>query len=301
MRLLWLPEVLRAAGLTVREVDGWRTRGSDHWGPIRGIICHATAGSRTSTDAGEISVLVNGSATAPGPIAQLYLSRSGTWYVVASGLCYHSLWGWAGPNKDNSNSTLLGIEAQHDNRDEPWAQAQYQSYVTGTAALVRKLGIPVARVAGHKEHQPWPPPAGQTSTKSDPTFDMTVFRARVSAALTTKEADMPLTDEDVKRVAHAVNDFRWPSTGLTLYSHARDAAGAATQARNDVAVVLAELRAMAGTDWVNEQQIIDGVLAGLGGKPATEAAAALLAVLGPERSAALAAALAAAVPDPGAA
>jgi hypothetical protein len=26
MRLLWLPAVLRAAGLTVREYPGWRTR-----------------------------------------------------------------------------------------------------------------------------------------------------------------------------------------------------------------------------------------------------------------------------------
>ncbi|MEW2474600.1 N-acetylmuramoyl-L-alanine amidase [Micromonospora gifhornensis] len=179
MRLLWLPEVLRAAGLTVHEYDGWRTRGSDQWGPIRGITCHATAGSATSTDAGELRVLVTGSTSAPPPIAQLYLSRSGQWWVVASGRCNHNLVGWAGPNKDLGNSALLGIEAQNDNRGQAWPQAQYESYVRGVAALVERLGIPVGRVAGHKEHQP--AGYGKSSTKSDPTFDMAKFRRDVAA------------------------------------------------------------------------------------------------------------------------
>jgi hypothetical protein len=184
MRLLWLPEVLRAAGLTVHEVDGWRDRGSSSWGPIEGIICHATAGSRTSTDAGEINVLVNGRPGLPGPIAPLYLSRSGAWHVIASGRCNHALVGWAGPLKGWGNSNLLGVEAQHSNTSaEPWSPVQYDSYVRGVAALVRKIGKPVARVAGHKEHQPWPAPSWTTSTKSDPTFDMTRFRAQVSGLL----------------------------------------------------------------------------------------------------------------------
>jgi hypothetical protein len=178
-RLLWLPEVLRAAGLTVHEYDGWRTRGSDSWGPIRGITIHATAGSSTSTDAGELRVLVTGSTSAPPPIAQLYLSRSGAWWVVASGRCNHNLVGWAGPNKGLGNSALLGIEAQNDNRGQGWPTAQYESYVRGVAALATRLGIPVSRVAGHKEHQP--AGYGKASTKTDPTFDMDRFRRAVAA------------------------------------------------------------------------------------------------------------------------
>lgn len=204
MRLLWLPDVLRSAGLVVHEVDGWRDRGSSSWGPIEGIICHATAGSRTSTDAGEINVLVNGRPGLSGPIAQLYLSRTGHWHVIASGRSNHALTGWAGPNQGLGNSALLGVEAQHDNRDEPWTSVQYDSYARGVAALTRKLAIPVARVAGHKEHQPWPPPSGQTSTKSDPTFDMAAFRSRVSAELSAPaKEDEVLTKEQAEQLAAA--------------------------------------------------------------------------------------------------
>jgi hypothetical protein len=175
MRLTWLPAVLRGAGLTVHEYAGWRTRGSTSWGPIRGITCHHTAGSRNSTDADELRVLVKGSLSAPPPIAQLYLSRSGQWWVVASGCCNHNLVGWGGPNEGLGNSQLIGIEAQHSGGTEPWTEVQYRSYVRGVAALVRHLEVPVSRVAGHKEHQP--------GAKSDPTFNMDAFRAAVRAVL----------------------------------------------------------------------------------------------------------------------
>ena len=181
MRALWLPTVLRNAGLTVHEVSGWKTRGADSWGPIRGITCHHTAGSRNSTDAGEIKVLVDGRAGLPGPIAQLYLSRDGDWHVIASGHCNHNKTGWGGPNKGYGNDSLLGVEAQHSGAGETWTAVQYDSYVRGVAALVNHQAsgwdVSVARVAGHKEHQP--------GDKSDPTFNMDTFRARV--ATMTKE------------------------------------------------------------------------------------------------------------------
>ncbi|MEU0081356.1 N-acetylmuramoyl-L-alanine amidase [Micromonospora tulbaghiae] len=181
-RLLWLPQVLRAAGLTVHEVDGrehdgetWRTRGSSTYDP-RGIICHATAGSATSTDAGEIRVLLKGSTSAPPPIAQLYLSRSGAWHVVASGRCNHALQGWGGPLKGYGNTNLIGIEAQNDNRGQPWPDVQLDAYQRGVAAICKHMGWKAGRVAAHREHQP--------GAKSDPSgIDMDQFRARVTAIL----------------------------------------------------------------------------------------------------------------------
>ena len=195
MRALWMPDVLRAAGLTVHGVSGWRNRGQESWGPIRGITIHETRGSRTSSDAGEIRVLTEGSQTAPAPISQLYLSRTGDWHVVASGLCFHNLTGWGGGNKGLGNDALLGIEAQHA-LGEPWTDRQYRSYVTGVAALVRHLGIPVSRVVGHKEHQP--------GDKSDPGFDMDKFRRDVAAAL--EGDDMPSAEEVAKAVLNAAVD-----------------------------------------------------------------------------------------------
>lgn len=199
MRALWLPQVLRAAGLTVHEVPGWKTRGRDSWGPVRGITCHHTAGSRTSSDAGELNVLINGRVGLAGPIAQLYLSRSGDWHVVASGHCNHNLVGWDGPNEGYGNDALLGIEAQHSGGSEPWTERQYDSYVRGVAALVRHKAdgwnVSVSRVAGHKEHQP--------GAKNDPSFDMGNFRTRVLAEINDWEDEM--TEADKKWMTGQIN------------------------------------------------------------------------------------------------
>ncbi|MBX6748548.1 MAG: N-acetylmuramoyl-L-alanine amidase [Micromonosporaceae bacterium] len=187
MRLLWLPEVLRAAGLAVSTYPGWETRGSSSWGPLRGIVCHATAGARNSSDAAEMRVLwETGSVTAPVPISQLYLSRSGQWTVGATGLCYHVLIGQRGPHRGYGNSALIGIEAANDNRGEPWPAVQVDAYIRGVAAICRYMGWSADVVVGHREHQ---------NDKSDPVgIDMNDFRQRVAALLaggpSGQEADM---------------------------------------------------------------------------------------------------------------
>lgn len=171
-RFLWLADVLRAAGLTVHEYDGWKTRGSSTYGPVTGIVCHGTGGSLVSTDAGELrTIAITGSNTATAPIAQLYLSRSGEWWVVASGTCTGVQTGTAGPLKGLSDDSVLQIEAQHTG-GEPWSDVQYNSYVRGVAALVAHqapdYSLAISRVVGHYEHQP--------RDKTDPWFDMAAFR-----------------------------------------------------------------------------------------------------------------------------
>jgi hypothetical protein len=229
VRLLWLPEVLRAAGLTVREVDGWQSRGSDEWGPIVGITCHATAG--TGTDAQEINVLLNGSTSAPPPIAQLFLNRAGVWHVVASGRCNHNLSGWAGPNEGHGNRSLIGVEAANDNVGEQWPPAQLDSYQRGVAALCRRLGVPAARVAAHHEHQPFPPPPGETSTKTDPRgINMGDFRARVAALVTGEDDDMPTADEIANAVMAELDAGNDTSVRGALHAAHAGAATAAARA-----------------------------------------------------------------------
>lgn len=287
-RLLWLPEVLRAAGLTVHEVSGWRERGSSSWSP-RGIIVHETRGSRTSTDAGEIRVLLNGSATAPPPIAQLYLSRSGEWHVIASGRCNHALTGWAGPFKGVGNSGLLGIEAQHA-AGEPWTDRQYDSYVRGVAAIKRRTGW---GMAGHKEHQPGG--YGKSSVKTDPSFNMNTFRRDVDALIA-----KGLTGVSAKDVVEGLTTrMDWRSAGVARLAEAKGMSAKdtrvlvemtweqATLGRDMLLEVLANQQTMLGKDWVDEQQIIDGVLAGLGAKDLDDVAAALRAALGDPRAAEL--------------
>ncbi|WP_435585826.1 peptidoglycan recognition protein family protein [Micromonospora aurantiaca (nom. illeg.)] len=291
-RLLWLPQVLRAAGLTVHEVDGWRTRGSSTYDP-RGVICHATAGSSTSTDAGEIRVLLEGSTSAPPPIAQLYLSRSGAFHVVASGRCNHSLQGWGGPLKGYGNTNLIGIEAQNDNRGQPWPDVQLDAYQRGVAAICQHMGWKAGRVAAHREHQP--------GAKSDPSgIDMDQFRARVTAILAGEDdEDMPSAEQIVAALLAA--DLNYTGSGSkslplrtllrNLHQQQHGPAFADWQATKDTESIKANLAALAvatgklpamisaeGTnpaelaealaallrsDDVDEQAIVAGVLAGL--------------------------------------
>jgi hypothetical protein len=185
-RLTWLASELRDAGLRVVEVDGWQTRGSTDFSPV-GVTWHATAGSRKATAEGEVGVILNGSATAPPPIAQIMLWRDGTLYVCASGRCNHNKVGWDGPNKGLGNTKLIGIEMSNDNKGEPWPEVQLDAARRATAVIMRKLGAdPMRRLAAHYEHQPYATrPPGETSTKSDPYgVDMTKERPRVAALMT---------------------------------------------------------------------------------------------------------------------
>lgn len=191
MRLLWLADVLRDAGLQVVEVDGWKSRGSDSYGPVRGLVCHETRGSATSSDSGEINVLVNGRVGLSGPISQLYLSRTGVWHVVASGTCHHVKTGWGGAHAGYGNDSLIGVEAAHA-ESEDWALKPQQSiaYVLGVAAICSHMDWPVDRVVGHKEHQP--------GDKPDPEFSMGTFRTLVDTQI--KENAMPSLDDIAKAV-----------------------------------------------------------------------------------------------------
>lgn len=194
-RFLWLPDVLRAAGLTVVEYPGWRTRGLDRTRTTVGIVCHGTGGSLTSTDAGEIrTIAVTGSATAAAPIAELYQSRTGTWFVLASGVCTGVKTGTGGPLKGHGDASVLQVEAQH-NGAEAWSEVQYRSYVRGVAALQAHKApgydVPLAHVIGHGEHQP--------GEKTDPWFDMNRFRLDVQAVLNGE--DMGIYDDDHGKAA----------------------------------------------------------------------------------------------------
>lgn len=218
MRLIWLASELRAAGLRVVEVDGWKTRGSEAFDP-EGVTWHATAGSRTATAAGEVGVLLHGSTSAPPPIAQLMIWRDGTVYVVAAGRCNHNKVGWSGVNKGLGNTRLLGIEMANDNRGEPWPPVQLDAARRATAAILRKLGVdPMRRLAGHYEHQPAAGrPAGETSTKTDPAgVVMRDERRRVAALM--KGDDMPSIEEIRDAVRTELTAFGKRDPLATIYN-----------------------------------------------------------------------------------
>lgn len=171
--LVWLPEVLRKAGLKVANVEGWEARGHGDVGRTLGVLCHHTAGPRHG-NMPSLGVLTNGRSDLPGPLAQLGLGRDGTYYVVAAGRCYHAGVGeWNGVRDGNTH--FIGIEAENTGgtNDSPWPPVQVDALQRGVAAILRYVGRGAADCAGHKEY------ALPRGRKPDPTLDMDVVRAAV--------------------------------------------------------------------------------------------------------------------------
>lgn len=185
--MVWLTDLAdacRRSGLTVIEQPGWRDRGHGPLMGVQAIIAHHTATPASATgDYPSLRVVRDGRAGLDGPLAQIGLGRSGVVYVIAAGKCYH-----AGVTHQTwqGNFYAIGIEAEHPGTG-PWPQVQYDAYVRLARALAAHYRVPASRVLGHKEIAK---PAGR---KSDPNFDMTVFRA----ALAQTEEDDLTPDEAV--------------------------------------------------------------------------------------------------------
>lgn len=183
--LLWLPQVLKDAGLNVQAVDGWQDRGHGNFGTPLGILCHHTCGPRDG-DIRDLHVLIDGRDDLPGPLCNLGLARSGVFWMVAAGKAWHAGKGlWQGVM--DANSHFIGIEAENigtsdksGNPLEPWSDAQMDAYRRGCAAILTHIGAKPIMCAGHKEY------ALPRGRKDDPNFDMVKFRADVAALMPSK-------------------------------------------------------------------------------------------------------------------
>lgn len=292
-RQTWLADELRKAGLRVVEVSGWKSRGSESFSPI-GVTWHATAGSRSSTAQGEVNVILNGSSSAPPPIAQMMIYRDGVVYVCAAGRCNHNKVGWAGPNKGLGNTALFGIEMANDNKGEPWPAAQLDAARRATAAIMRRIGAdPNKRLAGHYEHQPYEGrPVGETSTKTDPKgVNMSAERTRVKALML--GAATGSEEEDMSDVMRLLDE------GTRGPGKADTAGGGIPVARiyrefYEVKQALRSIAASTGAPVpveIDEAEIAREMLKGLRGEPVTDVAELLRGIYDEEELAALKAAL----------
>lgn len=172
----WLADVLRAAGLPIVEEGDWKNRGHGTMGVIQGVLCHHTAGPRTG-DHPSLSTVINGRKDLPGPLSHLFLARDGTFHIVAAGHCNHAGKGsWHGITAGNSH--FIGIEAENAGTgDDLWPAIQINSYVRGCAAILDYIKADDVMCVGHKEY------ALPKGRKTDPSFDMVVFREAVNQAM----------------------------------------------------------------------------------------------------------------------
>jgi hypothetical protein len=178
------------AGVAVREVDGWQFRAREKAGyrqadPVA-IIVHHTASGKGMDGDGDVQYLTLDCDAKP--MANLYLDRSGTFWVCSAGASNTN--GKGGPlgpiPQDSANSRVIGIEAGNTGIGEPWPDAMQDAYVAGVAALAQAYRVDTANIYSHHE---WAPgrkidPAGPSrfgSITPAHTWDMDLFRAAVAA------------------------------------------------------------------------------------------------------------------------
>lgn len=172
---VWLPDVLRADGLTCDVYVGALDRGHGDFGGIWGVIAHHTGSNPPSNNPGYIA-----KHPTLGLASQLHLARDGKFTLCGVGIAWHAGQGsWPGIAKNNANAVTIGIEAEN-NGSEGWSAPQYDAYVRGVAAILWRLGHGSDHVIGHKE---W----GAIQGKWDPGgIDMNAFRRDVEARLKAK-------------------------------------------------------------------------------------------------------------------
>src|SRR5699024_3599052 len=166
-----LERAVKKAGVKYKKVSGWASRGHGAMGTIRSVMAHHTAGP-ASGDHPSLNVVTHGRPGLSGPLAQLFLSRNGTVYLVAAGRAYH-----AGVVKSSiyQNSHSIGIEAEATGTSS-WPDKQMDAYAKLCKALCKEFGLSTSRVVGHKEA------CSPSGRKIDPNFNMSQFRKKVGGA-----------------------------------------------------------------------------------------------------------------------
>lgn len=131
-RATWLAQVLRAAGLTVIEHPGWKTRGlaGGSFTP-RAVVWHHDASPKGDSPGVPAYLIRNFSRAS----AQVWIDRRGRWHLIAAGRAPH-----AGAVRRGmpGNAQSIGIETDHTT-GEAWPPALVNSLRRGTAAILKHL------------------------------------------------------------------------------------------------------------------------------------------------------------------
>ena len=193
-----LADVLRAAGLTVIEVDGWKTRARSSGGYADGrpthLMIHHTASPPHTDGQRDVDYIVAESAVKP--IANIYTDRKGVVWVCAAGATNTNGEGrdtWGGGVPDNAmNLYAISNEIANTGTGEPYPAEQQQSVLTSSAAICRAYSIPVDHARGHFE---WTSrkidPSGPSMWAASGKWAMDEFRDDVAATINPPPIDQP--------------------------------------------------------------------------------------------------------------
>lgn len=194
---IWLPDVLRAFGVDVYEVEGARERGHGDFGKISWVLWHHT-GNVNETDHGITNHPTLGLA------ANMLVHPDGRTAITGFGVAYHGGKGiYPGIPEDGINQVSIGIECAHSGaHGDPWPDVQMRAMINIGAAIEWFLALPPSNEIAHKEWAGAENPLGiNKQGKPDPIdIDMDWFRSQIAARVQagpTGEDDM-FTDNDRK-------------------------------------------------------------------------------------------------------
>lgn len=198
---------LKAEGLTVREINGWRTHNRNHkgaWGPLHGVMVHHTAGGERGSD----GILSRGLADLPGPLCHGGIHKDGVISLHGWGRANHAGGGdpqvlaavkaetYPLPKTDehqgsdgavDGNPHFVGYECinKGDGKD-PWPAIQLEAIARACAAVCRFYGWSVDSVIRHMDWSDWKPdPKG---------IDWNKMRARITTILAGKPNATPISN-----------------------------------------------------------------------------------------------------------
>ena len=175
-----LADVLRAAGLKVVEIDGWKTRGrppsTGGFDPV-GVLWHHTGDTRDGKTCADWLAKV-GRTDLPAPLCQLAVDREGVWYVCAAGRANHAGVARASGTvaAGDGNELYVGVECMNTGT-EGFGKVQRDSMVRGGAAIgLHILHTSAEAQRGHRETS--------VTGKWDPgLLDLDAFRADIARAM----------------------------------------------------------------------------------------------------------------------
>jgi hypothetical protein len=190
-RLTQLADVLRAAGLTVVEIDGWKTRSRPEstggFAPV-GVLWHHTGDNANGAKYAQWLATV-GRSDLPPPLCHLSIDRQGVVYVIAAGRANHAGVAKASGSvaAGDGNSLYVGVEVQNTGTED-YPRAQYDAMVKVGAALGKMLPCTINAQRAHYETSvtgKWDPgdPDGLPFAGGKRVLDMDAFRSMIGAAM----------------------------------------------------------------------------------------------------------------------
>lgn len=159
-----LADVLRNAGLQVREYPGWTSRARSSGGYASGrpfcIMWHHTASPPSMPAEDNARYMTTSPSNSNRPTANLMLDRTGMFWTLAAGATNTNGKGVAtnfskGTVPANAmNTYAIGIEALNNGVGEPWSERMVDAYFTGSNALASAYGLRFNDLMTHSGYAP---------------------------------------------------------------------------------------------------------------------------------------------------